>query len=99
MNSSIYQLADTVTCRQTNKDLKMLFDRNRGVMYELNETASDIVTLLNETPSNINQIVQALSEIYDAPLEEIKADAEQFINDFSGAGLIVPVSQITENAS
>lgn len=88
MSFPVYRLADTVTCRQTNRELKMLFDRKRGVMYELNETASSIVSLLDESPRNVEQIIQALTEIYEAPPEEIRADAEQFIDDFSKAGLI-----------
>lgn len=98
MSGPVYQIAETVTCRQTNRELKMLFDRNRGVMYELNETASDIVTLLNEAPRDIDQIVHALAETYEAPVEEIRADAEQLINDFSEAGLIVPIPQTMETA-
>jgi hypothetical protein len=47
MSESVkYSLSGHVVCRKTNTELRMLFDRERGVMYELNESASAIVEAL-----------------------------------------------------
>ncbi len=95
-NQTVYRLADHVTCRSTNTELKMLFDRNRGVMYELNEAASSIVGLLDAEPRNFDQLLDALLTEYEAPVEEMHADVEQLLNDFVEAALLVPVSATME---
>ena len=95
-NQTVYRLADHVTCRSTNTDLKMLFDRKRGVMYELNETASSIVGLLDAAPRDFDQLLEALLTEYEAPVEEMRADVEQLLNDFVQADLLVPASAVVE---
>lgn len=85
----VFRLADNVVCRQTNSELRMLFDRRKGVMYELNETASAIVGQLADGPATATQIVSALVEEFDGPVEEITPDVNRLLADFAEAGLLV----------
>lgn len=78
-----------MVCRQTNTDLRMLFDRSKGVMYELNETASAVVSQLDQRAMTVAEIAQALSEEFDAPVDAISADVEVMLADFTSAGLTV----------
>jgi Coenzyme PQQ synthesis protein D (PqqD) len=87
--SSEYRFDEHVTVRQTNSDLRMLFDRQRGVMYELNDTASSIVALLDGQSHSVDSLVTALGDEYDAPESALRADVEQFVSDFVGAGLLL----------
>ncbi|MGY1896383.1 PqqD family protein [Nocardia gipuzkoensis] len=74
--------------RKTSAGLTMLFDRAKGVMYELNESASAVVGLLAEGPQGFGEIVEALTLEFDAAPEEIAADVTAFIDDFTDAGLL-----------
>ena len=89
-SNSFYKLADHVTCRETTNGLNMLFDRNRGVMYELNETASSIVGRLNAGPQTIDQLLQALAEEYADDADDMRDDTRQLLDDFVDAGLLIP---------
>lgn len=84
-----YQLSNDVVCRQTNSDLRMLFDRRKGVMYELNETASAIIEQLIKGPTTVEGIVAALELEFEAPAEEIAPDVEQLLANFVDAGLLI----------
>jgi PqqD family protein of HPr-rel-A system len=75
-------------CRQTNAGLTMLFDRTKGVMYELNESASAVVTTLSTEPQSWDEIIAALLDQFDAPREEIETDVRIFIDEFVEAGLL-----------
>ncbi|CAM3954410.1 hypothetical protein NONI108955_01340 [Nocardia ninae] len=66
----------------------MLFDRAKGVMYELNESASAIVELLSTDPMPVGQIVDTLCAQFEAPSEEIAADVQVFVDDFLEAGML-----------
>lgn len=74
--------------RVTNAGLTMLFDRAKGVMYELNETASVVVTLLADRSRTLDELVDELCGEFDGPRDEITADIRSFIDDFSAAGLL-----------
>jgi PqqD family protein of HPr-rel-A system len=89
-SASIYTLAEHVTCRETTNGLNMLFDRSRGVMYELNETASSIVGQLNTGPQTIAQLLQALAEEYADDADDMRDDTRQLLVDFVDAGLLIP---------
>jgi PqqD family protein of HPr-rel-A system len=67
----------------------MLFDRNKGVMYELNETASAVVDLLTAGTSSAAELVAALAGQFDADPEEIRADVQAMLEDFTVSGLVV----------
>lgn len=87
-----YKIADHITLRSTNKELKMLFDRKKGVMYELNEAASSIMLLLQRSPNSVNGLIELLIHEYDVQPEDLQADVRVFIADFEGAGLITVVN-------
>jgi PqqD family protein of HPr-rel-A system len=74
--------------RQTSAGLTMLFDRAKGVMYELNESASAIVSQLSAEPQTVEEITANLAEEFDAPRDEIESDVQTFVSDFTEAGLI-----------
>ena len=74
--------------RRTNAGLTMLFDRAKGVMYELNESASCIVELLSAEPVPVQALVENLAARFDAPTAEIEADVEQFLSEFEEAQLL-----------
>ncbi|BCL16667.1 HPr-rel-A system PqqD family peptide chaperone [Micromonospora sagamiensis] len=84
-----FAIADHVVCRQTNTDLRMLFDRQKGVMYELNETASSVVAILERSATTAEQISEELSEEFDAPRDEIRASVDEMLSDFENAGLVI----------
>ncbi|GAA2486590.1 PqqD family protein [Nocardia seriolae] len=81
-------LQSHAVCRTTTSGLTMLFDRAKGVMYELNESASAIVALLGTAPASVGEIVDALSAQFDAPEDDIAADVEQFIGECVEAGML-----------
>lgn len=83
-----FRLADGIVCRQTNDDLRMLFDRKKGVMYELNETASAVVGHLTAQPYSEDQLVERLTEEFSAPEDEIREDLSRLLTDFQDAGLV-----------
>jgi PqqD family protein of HPr-rel-A system len=74
--------------RQTSSGLTMLFDRAKGVMYELNETASAIVAQLTAEPQTCEEIVDKLASQFEAPADEIETDVRAFVADFAEAGLL-----------
>lgn len=84
-----YALAENVVKRSTTNALSMLFDRRKGVMYELNETASAVVDLLNGGVCTIEDITDDLAKQFDAPPDEITDDVTRMIADFTEAGLVV----------
>jgi PqqD family protein of HPr-rel-A system len=67
----------------------MLFDRTKGVMYELNESASAAVECLGQQPSTAEELSASLLDEFDAPADEIRADVDQMLADFVDAGLVV----------
>jgi PqqD family protein of HPr-rel-A system len=74
--------------RQTSAGLTMLFDRAKGVMYELNETASAIIAHLSAEPRAREEIVSRLAAEFEAPRDEIESDVQAFVADFAEAGLL-----------
>jgi hypothetical protein len=87
--SAKFRLADHVVCRQTNTELRMLFDRSKGVMYELNESASAVVQLLGQGPATLETLTAPLLDEFDAPVEELQADVDGMLAEFVGAGLAI----------
>jgi PqqD family protein of HPr-rel-A system len=83
-----YRLAEQVVSRQTNTELRMLFDRRKGVMYELNESASAIVEILEREAVTDEILVASLLTEFDAPAEEVEADVGRTLADFVDAGLV-----------
>jgi Coenzyme PQQ synthesis protein D (PqqD) len=81
-------LLEHAVCRRTSADLTMLFDRVKGVMYELNESASAVVSVLTTEAQSVDAIVDQLLEQFEAPRNEVTADVLTFIRKFSEAGLL-----------
>jgi hypothetical protein len=75
--------------RRTSAGLTMLFDRAKGVMYELNETASAVIELLGPEPRSVREIVATLSARFEADSGEIAEDVAVFVQDFTEAGLLI----------
>jgi Coenzyme PQQ synthesis protein D (PqqD) len=81
-------LAAHVVCRNTSGPLRMLFDRDKGVMYELNESASSIVGMLAEGEQTLDELLDALAQDYDASHDTLTEDVTLLIKDFRSAGLV-----------
>lgn len=96
MLQSRVQIAQHVVYRTTTTDLKMLFDRNKGVMYELNETASSIVALLQASPQRPHELVAALSSVYRVSHDDIAEDVGRFVTDFLSAGVLERIDADSE---
>jgi PqqD family protein of HPr-rel-A system len=89
--TSKFTLAEQVVCRNTSGDLRMLFDRGKGVMYEMNETASAIIDILTKSPASAEELGEILCQRFDGPPDEIQADIENLLADFADAGLVSEV--------
>lgn len=87
--TATFRLSDGVVCRKTNTELRMLFDRRKGVMYELNETSSAIVEQLEGKPRTVDELTAILLDDFDAPEEDIREDVTIFLAEFSEANVIV----------
>lgn len=83
-----FQLSEGVVCRQTGGELRMLFDRKKGVMYELNETASAVVGHLTANLTTEDQLVTALASEFSASEGKIREDVSRLLADFIDAGLL-----------
>ncbi|TFF34575.1 HPr-rel-A system PqqD family peptide chaperone [Mucilaginibacter psychrotolerans] len=83
-----FQIRPNITCRPTNLNLIMLFDREKGVMYELNETASSLIAILRDKPSSAREISAVLAADYDEDPSVIEAQVVEFLDDFAKSGLI-----------
>jgi hypothetical protein len=66
----------------------MLFDRAKGVMYELNESASAVVDLLGSEPQQVTDVIDILANRFEADPHEIEQDVLAFVDDFVEAGLL-----------
>jgi hypothetical protein len=66
----------------------MLFDRAKGVMYELNESASAVVDLLGSEPRQVTDVIDILADRFEADPYEIEQDVLAFVDDFVEAGLL-----------
>ncbi len=83
-----YALAKHAVFRRTSGDLCMLFDRERGVMYELNETASAVITQIHGGAESEPAIVAGLSAAFSVDEADLSRDVEAFLGDFVSAGLL-----------
>ena len=86
--STKYSLAEHVVCRHTTADLRMLFDRRKGVMYELNETASAVVGTLESGTSTAEGLCDELLAEFDIAPEMLRDDVIRLLEDFREAGLL-----------
>ncbi len=84
-----FHLSEDVVCRETTGQLRMLFDRRKGVMYELNESATAVISLLEQQPATVDGLCTLLLEDFDAPADEVETDVSSLLADFMDAGLVI----------
>lgn len=68
-------------------DTLIMMSVEKGQYYNLNAAGRRIWCLL-EKPQNLDQIVAALAEVYDAPVEKIRAEADAFLARLEREGLL-----------
>ena len=66
----------------------MAFDPDHKTTFFLDEVSQDILEAMKE-PKTLENIVEELSKIYDAPKEEISTDVEVFLTDAITKKLVV----------
>ena len=84
-----YQLGGNIVFRNTRPDLIMAFDKANGVMYELNDTATSVLKLIDGR-RDLDSIVAELMEEFEAEEPDLRADVESIIRRFIEVALIVP---------
>jgi hypothetical protein len=91
-SAPVYGLSSHVSCQKSNSDLVTLIDRDRGVAYELNESASAIVAALSSGPKSRLDLVDRIATEFEGNGPDIEADLGDFLADFERAGLIARIS-------
>lgn len=81
-------LADGVSFRQTNTGLVMLFNRVTGIMYELNETATEIAKLIADGPICEDEVVDRMCSSFVGNSGEVEQETRRFLNDFLKLGIL-----------
>ena len=66
----------------------VLYDSQTGDTSVLDSVAADIFNLFSKH-SHKEEVIKELTEIYDAPVDVIRADSEKFIEDLIDKGLLV----------
>jgi signal peptidase I len=96
-NTEIYKLYDKIILNQQedimiyhkNSEMEYIpvdetsltvFDPETGDVHFFDETGIAILDLLDE-PKDLDSLVEKLSEMYDAPKDEIRSDVEQFLSE------------------
>lgn len=74
-----YKLNRNYIIQKIEKNKIIFFDSNASVIYTLNETGSEIFTLLKKNVS-IYKISLFISKKYDTSKEQAKKDCEDFFN-------------------
>jgi len=85
----LIRLGEHVTLRSTTIELKMLFDRDNDVMYELNETGSMIVSLITAGINDVDTISSIVAEVTGAEKDKARADVSEFISQMKNANLLI----------
>jgi pyrroloquinoline quinone biosynthesis protein D len=73
---------------QRAADSRVVLDPATGQYYALDEVSGRIWDLLDGSRS-VAAVVAVLADEYDAPREEIEADALAFLAELAGDGLVV----------
>jgi len=87
MSPSVYRLAESIVFRSTRPDLIMAFDSTSGVMYELNDTASSVLKLVDGSRS-VDDIVDQLLDTYEAPRADVERDVTEILDRFATAAVV-----------
>src|SRR5579862_7507460 len=91
-STPIISLSDRLTASPhvsyaTQHGRAMLLDRAGGTYYSLNESG-DLIWGMVRRGTTLGEIVDALEARYDAPREQIAADASTMVTDLVSASLI-----------
>ena len=84
----LYQTNPNLEYIQTDEHSKVAFDPDHKTTFFLDEVSQDILEAMKE-PKTLENIVEELSKIYDAPKEEISTDVEVFLADAITKNLVV----------
>ena len=84
----LYQTNPNLEYIQTDEHSKVAFDPDNKTTFFLDEVSQDILEVMKE-PKTLENIVEELSKIYDAPKEEISNDVEIFLTDAITKNLVV----------
>jgi uncharacterized protein (UPF0335 family) len=87
MNKEILQLGQHVNVRETALGVKMLYDNNEGVMYELNETASAVISLIEHANNSEEDVISNISARFSEDNKQIEQDIKKFLTEIKGRGL------------
>lgn len=98
-NHLILQKETTIMRYQKNPNMDYIqpdetslaaFDPESGTTYFFDETATDILSLLNE-PRELETLLEELCKIYAATPDDIRADVEEFLTDTVEKKVVVVV--------
>ena len=84
----LYQTNPNLEYIQTDERSKVAFDPDNKTTFFLDEVSQDILEVM-KNPKTIENIVEELSKIYDAPKEEISNDIEVFLTDAITKNLVI----------
>ncbi|MFA5805028.1 MAG: PqqD family protein [Melioribacteraceae bacterium] len=71
---------DNVTLRETSNNLAILYDKEKGILFEMNETASAIARLI-KVESDVVKIIKRLTDEFNAEEQLIKTDVISLIEE------------------
>ena len=84
----LYQTNPNLEYIQTDEHSKVAFDQENKTTFFLDEVSQDILEVMKE-PKALENVVEELSKLYDAPKEEISNDVEVFLTDAITKNLVV----------
>ena len=84
----LYQTNPNLEYIQTDEQSKVAFDPDNKTTFFLDEVSQDILEVMKD-PKTIENIVEELCKIYDAPEEEISNDIEVFLTDVITKNLVI----------
>jgi hypothetical protein len=76
----------TFTTRESERGL-ILLDMNRDKMYEVNESGSVIIKLIQKG-ARLEDIIDALFETYEVDMDTLKKDVNEFLKKLKEFNLI-----------
>jgi len=83
-------LAENVAFRPVG-ETGILLNTVSGQIHTCNETARDVVALIDE-PVSAQQLCTTLSESYDVTADDILPDVLELLNELSNEGMITPAA-------
>jgi PqqD family protein of HPr-rel-A system len=86
METTALKRVSSLPYQKLNDEVLVVDPRTREV-HLLNVTATRIWDLL-ETPHTPDQLLAALSQEFDAPLESLRADVEALLGELGDKGLV-----------